>query len=151
MTILLFNKTISNNHTHILKFILNFKKKKKSLKLKMNQNNVPSYYQQQLPGQQPLINMNIPMNQSPQIMNQQQQQNFPQIQPTNISGSSQISNGQFKSIDINFSNANVENKQIDSSLIVSFQNEFISDEIQDPVTKCKDLFPVLKSSIQVKL
>lgn len=117
----------------------------------MNQNNVPSYYQQQLPGQQPLINMNIPMNQSPQIMNQQQQQNFPQIQPTNISGSSQISNGQFKSIDINFSNANVENKQIDSSLIVSFQNEFISDEIQDPVTKCKDLFPVLKSSIQVKL
>ena len=67
----------------------------------MNQNNVPSYYQQQLPGQQPLINMNIPMNQSPQIMNQQQQ-NFPQIQPTNVSGSSQISNGQFKSIDINY-------------------------------------------------
>jgi len=38
--------------------------------------------------------------------------------------------------------------ELDNALF-SFQNEFASDEIQEPINKCKDLFSQLKASIQV--
>ena len=107
-----------------------------------HQQPVPSVLQQQQPlsqQQQPvMINNTMP----PHIMQQQQQ-------PSTFSAPN-TSSLLVRSADVNFSRAiNEFNKiEIDNSLF-SFQSEFASDEIQEPINKCKELFPLLKASIQV--
>ena len=114
------------------------------------------YYQQPPPQQQQLqpamMNINMAAAQS-----MPQHQPFPQIQqasginnlPGNIVPSSSA-NDLTRQIDINFSKATSEQNNIDlNNSLQSFQNDFSSDEIQEPISRCKELFPQLKTSVQV--
>jgi hypothetical protein len=107
-----------------------------------HQQPVPPVLQQQ---QQPLSQQQQPVminnTMPPHIMQQQQPSTFSAPNTSSL---------HVRSVDINFSRAiNEFNKiEIDSSLF-SFQSEFASDEIQEPINKCKELFPLLKASIQV--
>lgn len=105
---------------------------------------VPPVLQQQQQ-QQPLSQQQQPVminnTMPPHIMQQQQPSTFSAPNTSSL---------HVRSVDINFSRAiNEFNKiEIDNSLF-SFQSEFASDEIQEPINKCKELFPLLKASIQV--
>ncbi len=120
----------------------------------MNPNMQP-YYQQPPPQQQqqpPIMNMNMATAQS-----MPQHQQFGQMQQAsginNLPGSvitTSLATDLTKLVDVNFSKATSEinNAGLNNSLL-SFQSDFSSDEIQEPVSRCKELFPQLKTSVQV--
>lgn len=118
----------------------------------MNQGNIPPYYQQQQvqPGMMN-NNMNMMMNPSGNFMSSQPVPPPPQQAPVAVtSNPNQLAaaNGLTKSIDIDFSSATLNN-EINEQIAQILQNEFATDDVPDPVTRCKELFPIFKTYLQV--